>query len=811
MKGAVLVTRPLGESLDFAHDLTALGYDVRVEPLLKIIDVAYTLPRPAEAYQGMILTSVQAVRAAAEIVNNGRTRPLNPPLYVVGTRTAAAARQAGFTRIEACTPNGCKLFNHLALSRPDGPLLYLRGDETAFDFAEKLSDIGIACESAIVYEAVPAEAFSEETVKAFQTGGIGAVTLFSARTARVFARLYARDIAEAGNDFKVLCFSESVLEYVRPLRLKEAYACAEISRDSMISLLRAHCPAAPARNQGANTMTQTQNNNDTLGNAEEIIERFGGIRPMSTKTNIPVTTIQGWKKRGAIPASRRDDLLKAARSHDVKLEDLLGKAGAPANENAGAAVTRPSAPVADPAPMHTEPQKITVSEPASYAEPQYTPRSAGSGDHERIKAEMAAERQKALVQSVAICAGLIVLIGGAAVALLWPEFEDTARATRQNSETLAALQSDVTNVKGELEETKSMFNGFLPGEWQEQLDTLKAQAEAAQASAEQAIQQAQEASTTIAGDVLGAHAGTIQQRLDNLGQHLSALATSPLAQGLLTKFSTLGTTPEGSNLLDSAVNELNALLQAAPAPVQGVPAPVEQTLESARAQSTTLGEAFEGVPAEEMKAAALLLGFSQFRSSLGRDNQSFAEDIALLKTLLGQDNPALSEAIDRLAPQAADQGVLTPAGLTSELQAMTGDIVIASLKGENVSVTEKAQAHFGEILKVEKNGEMLTGTPVQQKLSKTETLMQEGQIDQAIAVASTLDGPAGQMIQPWLDKARRTLQAQNLGALLEGGVVENLSGAASGGLPMGGQLIQDEASGVLLYRPAPQFAPAKAP
>jgi hypothetical protein len=210
-----------------------------------------------------------------------------------------------------------------------------------------------------------------------------------------------------------------------------------------------------------------------------------------------------------------------------------------------------------------------------------------------------------------------------------------------------------------------------------------------------------------------------------------------------------------------------------------------------------------------LKAAALLLGFSQFRSALGRDNQNFEGDVALLKTLLGQDNPAFSAAIDRLAPQAAESGVLTPAGLATELQGMTGDIVVASLKGEDVSVTDQAKARFGEILKVEKDGEMLTGTPVQQKLAKAESLTQQGNLEQAIAELSALNGPEAQLIQPWLNKAKQTLKAQNLSALLEGGVMEALSGTGTSGLPGGGQLVDDPASGVVLYRRTTQFAPAQ--
>lgn len=528
------------------------------------------------------------------------------------------------------------------------------------------------------------------------------------------------------------------------------------------------------------TMTQTMNT-DTLNNAEEIIERFGGIRPMSTKTDIPVTTIQGWKKRGAIPAARLDDLLKAARNHNLSLEDLVGKTSAPANENGTKIELSPT-----PQPTY-KPQTLKVE---------------STREHDKLKVAMVMERQKALVQSVILSVVLIAIIAGAGAMLLWPEFQETKRTTLQNSQTIAALEQDVGAVKSEIEETQSMFSGYLPSDWQEQIESLRVQAEQAQASVEQAMQKAEQ----ISEGVIGANAGTIQERVATLGQSVAEMTHSPMLQGLIAKFGTISASPEGSSMLDQSVQELNALLQTAPQ----TETPIETTLETARTQSTTLGQTFEGVPAQELKAAALLLGFSQFRSSLGRDNESFADDLSLMKTLLGQDNPALAEAIDRLAPQAAESGVLTPAGLATELQTMTGDIVVASLKGEDVSVSEKAQAHFGNILKVEKDGEMVTGTPVQQKLAKADTLMQGGNLEQAIAEVSTLEGPAADLVQPWLQKARSTLQAQNLGSLLEGGIMETISGAGAGGLPAGGQLIEDKASGVILYKPATKFAPPKA-
>ena len=59
-----------------------------------------------------------------------------------------------------------------------------------------------------------------------------------------------------------------------------------------------------------------------LNQAEQIIERFGGIRPMAGKMLVPVTTVQGWKKRGVIPANRRDDVLRAAQINNIDLSGL---------------------------------------------------------------------------------------------------------------------------------------------------------------------------------------------------------------------------------------------------------------------------------------------------------------------------------------------------------------------------------------------------------------------------------------------------------------------------------------------------------
>lgn len=72
-------------------------------------------------------------------------------------------------------------------------------------------------------------------------------------------------------------------------------------------------------------------NRDGIDNAEEVIQRFGGIRPMASKMDVPVTTVQGWKKRNVIPGNRIDEVLKAAQHNDVDLSGIAIKGVA--NEN----------------------------------------------------------------------------------------------------------------------------------------------------------------------------------------------------------------------------------------------------------------------------------------------------------------------------------------------------------------------------------------------------------------------------------------------------------------------------------------------
>lgn len=535
----------------------------------------------------------------------------------------------------------------------------------------------------------------------------------------------------------------------------------------------------------------------TLENAEEIIERFGGIRPMAKKMDVAVTTVQGWKKRNVIPAGRYEDVLKAAHENAVDLTGLLP---------AGAAVKAPSAPklAKDDTSAALLGKGTYVERPpeskSSFADNVAQAANTASRPASQIplEAKLAKAEQTAIAKSTWINLVLLAVAVCAILAVMWPQNQDDA----EQAERIAALEEDVQEMQAE-QDKQGFMGALIPKDLNQQIETLKDQAGQAQESMREVAKRAEAIST----DVLSENAGTLEERYSKLQVHLAEIANSPALQAMAQKLQALQSSPAGEAQLNSAVSQLNAVITGLYS-VPGEQAPgeplLETALQSAREQSSVLGETFEGVPAEDLKAAALLLGMTQFRSSLGRDNEAFDDDLQVLLGLVGEDNPELKMSLERLAPYS-EQGVLTPAGLSEEFKTMAGDAVVASLKGENVDVTERAKARMNEVFQVEKDGALVTGTDTQATLNSAENLLAEGNLEGAILEVQSLQGPAAEATKPWLTKAQATLMAQRAKHTLE----ELMASVQGGGMVYneGTPLNYRRAP----YKSAPQTAPFELP
>ncbi|MCC7304819.1 MAG: hypothetical protein IT558_01015 [Alphaproteobacteria bacterium] len=523
------------------------------------------------------------------------------------------------------------------------------------------------------------------------------------------------------------------------------------------------------------------NDQSQIENAEIIIQRFGGIRPMASKMSVPVTTVQGWKKRNAIPANRLEEIISAARAHDIDISDI---AALSANENqkAGGQAEGSSAPAAPRIPDLQGERLSAVPRSSSGVMPNVV--------YEDLYKKLSEAEQKAIRKSSMINAVFVLLAAGAVVGLLWPH----SKAVTQNSKRLETIEREIAELESDMAQAqKKAEEAKAPSVEMPSLGSLQQQAAQIPGQVQAAVQETQAA----LNEVFGPGAGNFQQRAANLQERVQEMAGSPALVSLLERYEQWQNEPAGRDQL----SQLSYGLYSTLTNFQGPPEEINSALDVARTRNPSLGKAFEGVPQQDLKAAAMLLAMAEFRSSLNRDNVPFEQDLQILKSLAGKDDPALIEALDRLAPQA-QEGILTPQGLTNEFKTITGDAITASLSGKDVSVQERAAARFNQIFQVKKDGEMITGTPTQANVAKAQQQLESGDIEGAIGALQKLEGPAAAAVAPWIGKAQMTLAAQKFKNMLTSNI--NLRAYGPGAVASSGSL-SNPVAGASALRPPSAF------
>lgn len=311
----ILVTRPAPEAQRFGDQLAERGIEAVLAPLMTIEPVDRPLP-PLEGVQALVFTSANGVRAFA-----ARAARRDLPAYAVGEATAAAARAAGFAQVVSAGSDAEGLAALLA-GRVDpaaGALLHATGADQAGDFPGLLRARGFAVVQAVLYRAAAAEELPAPARAALESGALAGVALFSPRSAELFAALAAA--AGLGPRLAALdafCLSHAVASALEgKARFRAVRVAARPNAEALIALIRA-----------AETEERTAMNDEpvsTPNEAERIIAAFGGIRPMAKALGIAVTTVQGWKERGAIPLKRMSEIRESAARAGIDLEAALAE------------------------------------------------------------------------------------------------------------------------------------------------------------------------------------------------------------------------------------------------------------------------------------------------------------------------------------------------------------------------------------------------------------------------------------------------------------------------------------------------------
>jgi uroporphyrinogen-III synthase len=144
----LLLTRPAAQSVRFAESFrNRFGADWPVVTSPMTSPKMYTEQPDLGGISALVFTSETGVLAFTRLSSD---RSL--PCWCVGTRTAAAARQAGFADVRHGTGNADELAKILIAARQSGPVLHLRGLHAAADLKKGLESAGIETREAIIYE-----------------------------------------------------------------------------------------------------------------------------------------------------------------------------------------------------------------------------------------------------------------------------------------------------------------------------------------------------------------------------------------------------------------------------------------------------------------------------------------------------------------------------------------------------------------------------------------------------------------------------------------------------------------------------------
>ncbi len=226
----VLITRPHEDAAPLAEILMRAGIESRVEPMLtiRILDGGLDL----DGVQALLMTSANGVRAFA-----ARTEARDLPVYAVGDATARTASAAGFATVETASGDVEALAALVAerLDPDGGALLHPAGSRVAGDLGGSLAEKGYDYRRAVLYQAEPATALSEQTQAALSAGVIDGVLLYSPRTARAFVELAAPGSL---GGVRAFCLSPAVAEAVAVTTWRSIETAARPEQSALLERLQ---------------------------------------------------------------------------------------------------------------------------------------------------------------------------------------------------------------------------------------------------------------------------------------------------------------------------------------------------------------------------------------------------------------------------------------------------------------------------------------------------------------------------------------------------------------------------------------------
>ncbi len=758
----MIVTRPTAEAERTCAALIEQGYEVLGEPLLAIEPVADPAGRLGglDGIAALLFTSINGVRAFAQA---SARRDL--PVYAVGPTTAAAATTAGFPSVREAAGDVQALAKLVAAERRPGQggLLHPAGEAVAGDLASALAHLGYDVRRVALYRAMPAQAFSEALKDTLRGHRADAVTFFSPRTARTFVTLArTAELEPSCRCLVAACLSPAVAEAAAGVEWRRVAVADAPTQEALITALaRALAvdggagtertgmpedkkdeanPTEPGDGGAVQPTSQPEaavQPSITLP-AAEVIQRFGGIRPMASKMNISFSTVQGWKERNHLPPARHAEILALAARHGVSLE-----------------ADAPGAP-ADP-PLATEP-KPSEPTPAPTAAPASEP--LGFEDKPPpLPPPLPPQTVPAPVSGIGVLGAAAVsivvvaaaMLGAYAARSMWMTGIAGGAATPAVSDELvqrlAKLERDVVSRPAAAAPDPKLAQdvantGKKTAELEVALAKRTADVESALAK-KTAELEAAVAAARSAGAAAADQAKALAPRVETLEKGFDLQAFIAVRNGL--------------NELGGKLDVLAKRMEAA-----------ERMAAAARAQG--------------LAEAALALTVAQLRQSVDA-GAPFAAELAACRAAAGGDAKVVA-AVDALAPHAG-AGVATRATLNDEFADTARAIAQSSLKRGQTGWLRALIDRLDALVTIRPVGPDVAGDDPRARAARAETLLDRGDLAGAVRVLGGLADRPAEAAKPWLDKAKARLAAESAVASLESHALAGLAQRAAQVPPAG--------------------------
>ncbi|KAI1647149.1 mitochondrial inner membrane protein-domain-containing protein [Daldinia loculata] len=161
-----------------------------------------------------------------------------------------------------------------------------------------------------------------------------------------------------------------------------------------------------------------------------------------------------------------------------------------------------------------------------------------------------------------------------------------------------------------------------------------------------------------------------------------------------------------------------------------------------------------------LKTQKLHVAVEAVRASLSDTEhpRPFVRELIALKEI-ATDDPVVNAAIGSINPSAYQRGIATPSQLIDRFRRVAHEVRKASLLPDDAGVASHASSWLLSKVLFKKQG-LAAGDDVESILTRTQTLLEEGNLDAAAREMNGLQGWAKTLSRDWLAEVRKVLEVQ---------------------------------------------------